>query len=96
MLFNAVLVLGLVEIFRLRRRLDDISRRPDAAEGRLLGIENRLTTLERRVDALLDKVAAGSHYVTRLVEWSEKQDRFQEDILKRVAALEARVEREKA
>jgi hypothetical protein len=44
-----------------------------------------------RMSARLDKIAAGSHYVTRLVEWSEKQDRFQEDILKRVAALEAKM-----
>ena len=44
-----------------------------------------------RMSARLDKIAAGSPYVTRLVEWSEKQDRFQEDILKRVAALEAKM-----
>ncbi len=45
-----------------------------------------------RMSARLDKIAAGSHYVTRLAEWSEKQDRFQEDILRRVAALEARLD----
>jgi len=65
-------------------------------------IENVKESLERdiqsvgdrvdRMSARLDKIAAGSHYVTRLVEWSEKQDRFQEDILKRVAALEARID----
>jgi hypothetical protein len=44
------------------------------------------------MSARLDKIAAGSHYVTRLVEWSEKQDRFQEDILKRVAVIEARLD----
>lgn len=37
-----------------------------------------------RMEARLDKIAAGAHYVTRLVEWSEKQDAFQADILKRV------------
>jgi len=66
-------------------------------------VENVKESLEReiksvgdrvdRMSARLDKIAAGSHYVTRLVEWSEKQDRFQEDILKRVAALEARVDK---
>lgn len=65
-------------------------------------VENVKESLERdiqsvgdrvdRMSARLDKIAAGSHYVTRLVEWSEKQDRFQEDILKRVAALEARID----
>jgi hypothetical protein len=37
----------------------------------------------------LDKIAAGAHYVTRLVEWSESQDAFQLDILHRVQALES-------
>lgn len=45
-----------------------------------------------RMSARLDKIAAGSHYVTRLVEWSEKQDTFQEDILHRVQALERKLE----
>lgn len=57
-------------------------------------LEREIQSVGDRVDrmsARLDKIAAGSHYVTRLVEWSEKQDAFQEDILKRVAALEARV-----
>ena len=42
-------------------------------------------------DARLNKIAAGTHYVTRLVEWSEKQDDFAKDILDRMQALEARV-----
>jgi hypothetical protein len=45
----------------------------------------------RRMEARLDKIAAGSHYVTRLVEWSEKQDAFQLDILRRVQALEQKL-----
>jgi hypothetical protein len=43
------------------------------------------------MDARLGKIAAGAHYVTRLAEWSEKQDVFQLDILHRVQALETRV-----
>ena len=45
-----------------------------------------------RLEVRLDKIAAGSHYVTRLVEWSEKQDAFQVDILHGVQALEKRLE----
>ena len=44
-----------------------------------------------RISARLDKIAAGAHYVTRLVEWSEKQDLFQTDLLQRVQTLERRV-----
>ena len=65
-------------------------------EGVKESLEREIKGVGDRVDRMavrLDKIAAGSHYVTRLVEWSEKQDRFQEDILKRVAALEARVEK---
>ena len=83
---------------------EELKKHLEGMEKRLLTlIESVKESLERdiqnvgdRVDRMsvrLDKIAAGSHYVTRLVEWSEKQDRFQEDILKRVAALEARVEK---
>ena len=46
-----------------------------------------------RMDARLGKIAAGAHYVTRLVEWSEKRDAFQEDILQRVQKLETRLDK---
>lgn len=45
-----------------------------------------------RVATRLDKIAAGSHYVGRLAEWSEKQDAFAADILHRVQALERKLE----
>jgi septal ring factor EnvC (AmiA/AmiB activator) len=61
----------------------------ESLERDIQGVGDRVD----RMSARLDKIAAGSHYVTRLVEWSEKQDRFQEDILKRVAALEARFDK---
>ena len=46
-----------------------------------------------RMEARLDKIAAGAHYVTRLVEWSEKQDLFQADTLRRLNDLADRVKR---
>jgi hypothetical protein len=46
-----------------------------------------------RMDTRLAKIAAGAGYVTRLVEWSEKQDRFQDDILQRVQKLEGRLDK---
>lgn len=46
-----------------------------------------------RMDARLAKIAAGAGYVTRLVEWSEKQDKFQDDLLQRVQKLENRLDK---
>ena len=46
-----------------------------------------------RMEMRLDKIAAGSHYVSRLVEWSEKQDQFQADTLRRLNDLADRVKR---
>ena len=44
-----------------------------------------------RMDARLDKIAAGAHYVSRLVEWSEKQDKFQLETLQRLTEMDARL-----
>ena len=52
-------------------------------------VDSRLDRMETR----LDKIAAGSHYVSRLVEWSEKQDQFQTDTLRRLNDLADRVKR---
>ena len=63
--------------------------------------EDMLRSLERevhqvkdgveRMEARLDKIAAGEHYVTRLVEWSEKQDKFQTDALRRFHEFDERL-----
>ncbi len=44
-----------------------------------------------RMEARLDKIAAGAHYVTRLVEWSEKQDKFQADAVRRFNEVDERL-----
>jgi hypothetical protein len=44
------------------------------------------------MDTRLTKIAAGAHYVSRLIEWSEKQDQIQGDLLKRVQRLEDRLD----
>jgi exonuclease VII large subunit len=65
-------------------------------EGVKESLEREITNVGARVDRMsvrLDKIAAGAHYVTRLVEWSEKQDKLQEDMLNRVLSLEARIKR---
>ena len=61
----------------------------DSLEREIMQVKERLDRMETR----FDKIAAGAHYVTRPVEWSEKQDHFQIDILRRVQALEERVYR---
>jgi hypothetical protein len=45
-----------------------------------------------RMNVRLDKIAAGSHYVSKLAVWSDKQDEFQLDILRRVQAIERRLD----
>ena len=60
----------------------EIGQRFDRVDARLDRMETRL-----------DKIAAGSHYVSRLVEWSEKQDQFQADTLRRLNDLTDRVRR---
>jgi hypothetical protein len=52
-------------------------------------VDSRLDRMETR----LDKIAAGSHYVSRIVDWSEKQDQFQADTLRRLNDLVDRVKR---
>jgi hypothetical protein len=44
-----------------------------------------------RMGARLDKIAAGAHYVSRLVEWSEKQDQFQLETHQRLTEIDARL-----
>jgi hypothetical protein len=61
----------------------------DSLEREIMQVKERLDRMETR----FDKIAAGAHYVTRIVEWSEKQDHFQIDILRRVQALEEKVYR---
>lgn len=71
----------------------EMNQRFDRAEARN---EERFDRVEARLDrmeARLDKIAAGAHYVTRLVEWSEKQDLFQADTLRRMNDLADRVKR---
>jgi hypothetical protein len=64
------------------QRFDQVGNRFDRVDARLDRMETRL-----------DKIAAGSHYVSRLVEWSEKQDQFQTDTLRRLNDLADRVKR---
>jgi hypothetical protein len=54
---------------------------------------DRLDARMSRMETRLDKIAAGAHYVSRLVEWSEKQDAFQSDTLRRLNDLADRVKR---
>ena len=59
----------------------------DSLNREIGGVKDQLTRMETR----LDKISAGSHYVADLVKWSDKQDQFQADILRRVQELERRV-----
>jgi hypothetical protein len=59
-------------------------------------LEHEIGTLRQsieRMDARLAKIGAGAHYVSRLVEWSEKQDQFQADTVRQIHELADRVKR---
>ena len=87
----------------LAQRLDKLDGRFDRVDARFASLERLVDNVVRslgseigdvkaiaeRFSARLDKIAAGTHYVTRLAEWSEKQDAFQKEILERVRAIEA-------
>lgn len=55
----------------------------------LAEIRQTLSQLNSRVD----RMSAGSHYVSRLTEWADKQERFGEDILTRIQLLERKVDK---
>ena len=57
----------------------------ESLERELVGVRERI----HRVDSRVDKIAAGAHYVPRLVEWSEIQDL----ILWRTQGLETRMQK---
>jgi chromosome segregation ATPase len=46
-----------------------------------------------RMEAWINKITAGAHFVSKLWDWSEKQDVFQADILKRVQSLESPIDK---
>lgn len=59
-------------------------------------LEREITQVKQRSDRMetrLDKIAAGTRFVTRLAVWSEKQNHFQADILHRVQVLEDKVDK---
>jgi hypothetical protein len=79
---------------KLFRSLEtEMIQRFDRAEAQTAERFDRVEARLDRMEARLDKIAAGSHYVTRLVEWSEKQDSFQADALRRMNDLADRVKR---
>jgi hypothetical protein len=58
-------------------------------------LEREIARLREGIDHMdtrLIKITAGAHYVSRLVEWSDKQDVTQADLLKRVQRLEQRLD----
>jgi len=58
-------------------------------------LEREIQNLSKRVDRMeirLKRIEAGAHYVTRLVEWSAKQDDITNEIVARVEKLESTVE----
>ncbi|SPE32411.1 hypothetical protein SBA6_180022 [Candidatus Sulfopaludibacter sp. SbA6] len=70
----------------LERQIESVK---DSLERQIGGLSQSV----QRMEARLDKIAAGAHYVTRLVEWSEAQDAFQRDLLRRVQVLESRLDK---
>ena len=84
----------------LDRKFEALERKTDAivtlVENVKESLEHEIGTVREgvvRMEVRLGRIAAGSAYVTRLVDWSEKQDVLQLDILRRVQALESRLDK---
>ena len=85
------------KIESLDGKIESLDGRIESLDGKIESVkeslEREIGTVRETVQRMatrLDKIAAGAHYVTRLVEWSESQDAYQLDILHRVQALESR------
>lgn len=75
----------------LAQRFDNLAHLFDTVAVSLGHEIGDVKAIVERFSARLDKIAAGTHYVARLADWSEKQDKFQAEILDRVRSLEARI-----
>lgn len=69
-------------LFRSLER--EMNNRFDSVDARLDRMDIRLMRMDRTV-------SAGTRQVANLTEWSEKQDQFQSDTIRRIANLEERV-----
>ena len=76
------------QLLQNRVSLETLISNVTASLGREIG---DVKSIVERFAARLDKIAAGTHYVTRLAEWSETQDKFQAEILERMRAAEQRI-----
>ena len=65
---------------------NSVNARFDAVDARLDRMDVRLTRMDR-------SVSAGARQITNLMDWSEKQDQFQSDFIRRITDLEDRVKR---
>jgi hypothetical protein len=72
---------------------DSLKQEVHQGFGEVKGEIQKLDARMDRMETRLGKIAAGAHYVSRLVEWSEKQDLFQADTLRRLNDLADRVKR---
>jgi len=77
----------------LRQQFQALSTLVESVKESLEREIGELRQSVQRMETRLDKIAAGAHYVTRLVEWSEAQDAFQRDLLRRVQVLESRLDK---
>ena len=67
-------------------RFVGVNARFDGVDARLDRMDVRLTRMDR-------SVSAGARQITNLMDWSEKQDQFQSDFMRRITELEERVKR---
>jgi hypothetical protein len=73
----------------------EMNNRFDAADARVNGrfdsVDARLDRMDVRLMRMDRTVSAGTRQVANLTEWSEKQDQFQSDTIRRIANLEERI-----
>jgi hypothetical protein len=72
----------------LTERFENLTKLMYEPHGSVIREVSEVKEIVDRMAVRLDKIAAGSHYVSKLAVWSDKQDAFQLDILHRVQAIE--------
>lgn len=78
-------------LFRSLER--EVSGRFDRMEARFERTEARLDRMDVRLQRMDNTVTNGTRQMVRMIEWSEKQDQFQSDTLRRISELNDRIKK---
>ena len=72
-------------------RFDRVETRLNGVDARLDSVDARLDRMDVRLQRLDGSMTNGARQFARLFEWSEKQDQFQSDTIRRIEELNKRI-----